>query len=193
MRVTRRGVLQGLTASVGLLNVPAIVIRASADAEPPPLRPGEILPDPDFSLLSPTTPFVVGIRPHREGGVCLKLEDEPIPSRIGPKFLIHNNGHGGAGITLSFGCASVVADHIQMLMRDMRRSRMRPSVAVGKAKAAEGVGLTCRVVILVPAFEPAAMGRCVATVVVPLAFPLGGARRARILFGQHYRPTEQPR
>ena len=77
---------------MGLLNMPAIVIRASADAEPPPLRPGEILPDPDFSLLSPTTPFVVGIRPHREGGVCLKLEDEPIPSRIGPKFLIHNYG-----------------------------------------------------------------------------------------------------
>jgi len=35
--------------------MPAIVIRASADAEPSPLRRGEILPDPDFSLLSPTT------------------------------------------------------------------------------------------------------------------------------------------
>ena len=64
------------------------------------------------------------------GGVCLKLEDEPIPSRFGSKFLIHNYGHGGAGITLSFGCASVVADHVQVLIRDMRRSRMRPSVAV---------------------------------------------------------------
>ena len=51
MHVTRRGVLQGLTASVGLLNMPAIVIRASAEAQPPPLRPGEMLPDPDFSLL----------------------------------------------------------------------------------------------------------------------------------------------
>ena len=82
------------------------------------------------SHLSPTMPFIVGIRPHRVGGVCLKLEDEPIPSRFGPKFLIHNYGHGGAGITLSFGCASVVADHVQALMRDMRRSRMRPSIAV---------------------------------------------------------------
>ena len=52
-----------------------------------------------------------------------------------------------------------------------------------KAKAAEGVGLTCRVVILVPAFGPATMGPCVATVVVPLASPLDGARRARILSG----------
>ena len=52
-----------------------------------------------------------------------------------------------------------------------------------KAKAAEGVGLTCRVVILVPAFGPATMGPCVATIVVPLASPLDGARRARILSG----------
>jgi hypothetical protein len=52
-----------------------------------------------------------------------------------------------------------------------------------KAKAAEGVGLTCRVVILVPALGPATMGPCVATIVVPPASPLDGARRARILSG----------
>jgi len=46
---------------VGLLNIPAIVIPASADVEPPPLRRGEILPDPDFSLLSPTTPFIAWV------------------------------------------------------------------------------------------------------------------------------------
>ena len=110
--------------------MPAVVIGASADVEPSRLRRGEILPDPDFSRLSPTRPFVIGIRPHREGGVCLKLKDEPIPSRFGPKFVIHNYGHGGAGITLSFGCASVVAEHVQTVMRDMRRSKTRPSVAV---------------------------------------------------------------
>jgi D-amino-acid oxidase len=130
MHLTRRSALQGLTASVGLLNMPAILSRAAADVEPAHLRYGEVLPDPDFSLLRPNAPFVVGIRPHRGGGVCLKLEDEPIQSQWGPKFLIHNYGHGGAGITLSFGCASVVADHVQELIRDMRRSRMRPSVAV---------------------------------------------------------------
>ena len=31
---------------------------------------------------------------------------------------------------MSFGCASVVVEHVQTLTRDMRRSRMRPSVAV---------------------------------------------------------------
>ena len=102
----------------------------STESAPSPLRSGEILPNPDFSLLKSTNPYLVGIRPHREGGVCLKLEDDHIPSRYGPKFLIHNYGHGGAGITLSFGCASVVVDCIQMLTRDMRRSRTRPSIAV---------------------------------------------------------------
>jgi glycine/D-amino acid oxidase-like deaminating enzyme len=129
--MTRRRILQGATASVGLLSMPAIATRAfaeTADVVQPPLRGGEILPDPDFSLLRPTNPYLVGIRPHREGGVCLKLEDETIASRRGSKFLIHNYGHGGAGITLSFGCASVVADHVQTLKREMRRAR--PSVAV---------------------------------------------------------------
>src|SRR5262245_39066205 len=134
MSVTRRRMLQGsATAAAGLLSVPAIVTRAfaeAADVVAAPLRAGEILPDPNFSLLDPTSPYRVGVRPHREGGVCLKLEDEPIACRYGPKFLIHNYGHGGAGITLSFGCASVVLEHVQTLTRDMRRSRTQPTVAV---------------------------------------------------------------
>src|SRR2546421_12914438 len=111
--------------------MPAAATRSLADDHPAaPLRGGEILPDPDFSLLRASDAYLVGVRPHREGGVCLKLDDELIPSQHGSKFLIHNYGHGGAGITLSFGCASVVADHVQSLMRGMRRSRTRASVAV---------------------------------------------------------------
>ena len=107
--------------------MPAAVTRSLADDHPAaPLRAGEILPDPDFSLLRASDAYLVGIRPHREGGVCLKLDDELIPSRHGSKFLIHNYGHGGAGITLSFGCASVVADHVAALKREIRR----PAVAV---------------------------------------------------------------
>jgi D-amino-acid oxidase len=125
--LTRRQLLQGATASVGFLAMPAVVTRSLADDHPAaPLRAGEILPDPDFSLLRASDAYLVGIRPHREGGVCLKLDDELIASGHGPKFLIHNYGHGGAGITLSFGCASVVADHVGILKRDIRR----PSIAV---------------------------------------------------------------
>jgi D-amino-acid oxidase len=125
--LTRRQLLHGATASAGLLAMPAAVTRSLADDHPAArLRGGEILPDPDFSLLRASDAYLVGIRPHREGGVCLKLEDELIPSRHGSKFLIHNYGHGGAGITLSFGCASVVADHVATLKREIRR----PAVAV---------------------------------------------------------------
>src|SRR5262249_32596600 len=131
--LTRRQVFGGTAASAAVLSMPAIVTRSLANVTElaaAPLRSGEMLPEPDFSVLRPTDPYVVGIRPFREGGVCLKLDDEPIASRHGSKFLIHNYGHGGAGITLSFGCASVVADHVRSVMGDMRPSRTRASVAV---------------------------------------------------------------
>jgi len=50
--LTRRQLLQDATASVGFLAMPAVVTRSLADDHPAaPLRAGEILPDPDFSLL----------------------------------------------------------------------------------------------------------------------------------------------
>ena len=133
MLISRRHVLNGLTAMAGRLGMAAIVAPTHADPAWPqqgPLRSGEVLPDPDFSLLRRTDPYIIGIRPHRKGGVCLELEEEPIESPSGPKFLIHNYGHGGAGITLSFGCAAVVAEHVHALTTAMRRTKRRPSIAV---------------------------------------------------------------
>ena len=46
----------------------------------------------------------VGIRPFRRGGVCLQAERLSDRRRV-----IHNYGHGGAGFTLSWGCARRVA------------------------------------------------------------------------------------
>lgn len=42
---------------------------------------------------------VVGLRPYRPGGFLVEAE------KLGDKLLIHNYGHGGAGITLSWGSA----------------------------------------------------------------------------------------
>ena len=47
---------------------------------------------------------VVGLRPYRPEGFVVDAE------RAGNKFLIHNYGHGGAGITLSWGTASLASD-----------------------------------------------------------------------------------
>jgi hypothetical protein len=67
-----------------------------------------------------------------------------------------------------------------------------------RAKVAGGVGLTCRVAILVPAFGIAAMGPSVATFAVLPASPLDEVRRARILSGNiihpdRFRPRLPPR
>ncbi|MEE8142160.1 MAG: FAD-dependent oxidoreductase [Planctomycetota bacterium] len=50
--------------------------------------------------------FVAGIRPYRRGG--FRLQAEP----VGERWLLHNYGHGGAGVTLSWGCAQEVRDQL---------------------------------------------------------------------------------
>ncbi|HEX3082774.1 MAG TPA: FAD-dependent oxidoreductase [Candidatus Saccharimonadia bacterium] len=47
-----------------------------------------------------------GLRPYREGGP--RLEAEP----LGNRQLVHNYGHGGAGVTLSWGSAHMALDLI---------------------------------------------------------------------------------
>ncbi len=47
---------------------------------------------------------VVGLRPFRSEGFVVAAE------RLGRKLLVHNYGHGGAGVTLSWGTASLAID-----------------------------------------------------------------------------------
>ncbi len=54
-------------------------------------------------LNSKVVEHVVGLRPGRP---TVRLESEP---QLDGKVVIHNYGHGGAGITLSWGCAEEVA------------------------------------------------------------------------------------
>ncbi len=47
---------------------------------------------------------IVGLRPYRNEGYLVEAQ------RVGSKLLIHNYGHGGAGITLSWGTATQAVD-----------------------------------------------------------------------------------
>ena len=60
---------------------------------------------------------VVGLRPYRPSGFVVDAE------RFGNKLLVHNYGHGGGGVTLSWGTASLAVN----LARDfLATSRARP-------------------------------------------------------------------
>jgi len=47
---------------------------------------------------------VVGLRPYRDEGFVVDTE------RLGHKLIVHNYGHGGAGMTLSWGTAALAVD-----------------------------------------------------------------------------------
>lgn len=47
---------------------------------------------------------VVGLRPYRPNGFVVEAK------RLGNKLLVHNYGHGGGGVTLSWGTASLAVD-----------------------------------------------------------------------------------
>ena len=66
------------------------------------------LPTPDFTF-DPDAPgaCVAGVRPYRTGSYRLDAET------VSGTFIVHNYGHGGAGITLSWGCAAKVKYIVQ--------------------------------------------------------------------------------
>ncbi len=63
----------------------------------------------DCRRLLPVEPHLlgarVGMRPHRQGGVCLAREHA-----ADGRLIVHNYGHGGSGFTLSWGCAREALD-----------------------------------------------------------------------------------
>jgi len=92
---------------------------------------GAILPTPNFSFTPPLR-CVAGLRPFRTSGFRLEVER---PAASPGKVIVHNYGHGGAGITLSWGCASKV--------RDLVRANLSPSGQNAVAVLGSGVmGLT---------------------------------------------------
>jgi D-amino-acid oxidase len=66
------------------------------------------LPTPDFTFdPNAAGACIAGVRPYRNGSYRLEAET------AAGKFIVHNYGYGGAGITLSWGCAAKVHDLVQ--------------------------------------------------------------------------------
>ncbi|HSK64553.1 MAG TPA: FAD-dependent oxidoreductase, partial [Pyrinomonadaceae bacterium] len=65
---------------------------------------------------------VVGLRPYRPTGFVVDAE------RFGNKLLVHNYGHGGGGVTLSWGTASLAVDLARDFVATHRTRRRRFAV-----------------------------------------------------------------
>ncbi|MEK6336824.1 MAG: FAD-dependent oxidoreductase [Acidobacteriota bacterium] len=95
--IDRRGFLRGAVASS------ALVIAA-----PSRVLAGGLIPARHFAPIKVSRDRVirevVGLRPYRPEGFVVSAQ------QIGRKLLVHNYGHGGAGITLSWGTASLAVD-----------------------------------------------------------------------------------
>jgi D-amino-acid oxidase len=71
--------------------------------------------------------FVAGVRPHRQGGARIELAP-PIEIEGQRRYLVHNYGHGGAGISMAFGSAERVGDLLAELLH--RDPSLRPDLAI---------------------------------------------------------------
>lgn len=88
----------------------------------------------------------VGLRPHRPSGFVLRAD------KLDEKLLIHNYGHGGAGLSLAWGCAQLVAE--AALATSERRAAVIGCGAVGLAAARQLQRVGFDVVIYAAAVPP---------------------------------------
>jgi D-amino-acid oxidase len=86
----------------------------------------EFLPCLRNARLDPAYPFAQGLRPGRDHNVRVERELR----RHGPMSMhrhsriVHSYGHGGAGWSLSFGCAEEVASLVEDALRDVPAGKM---------------------------------------------------------------------
>jgi D-amino-acid oxidase len=71
----------------------------------------EFMPILARAELDPNEPVRAGLRPLRNGNVCLEREDAT--------NIVHNYGHGGSGFSFSWGCAHEVAATVQQALTAM--------------------------------------------------------------------------
>ncbi len=99
--IARRRFLTAAALSPALGSLPAFSPARAADDH---ARPFEAPYAPVLSQPSREIRTVVGLRPYRRSGFRLERE------KFGRRDVIHNYGHGGCGVTLSWGCAQLAVE-----------------------------------------------------------------------------------
>jgi glycine/D-amino acid oxidase-like deaminating enzyme len=113
--ISRRNFIQGVAATTAL--TVAAPVRALATVPDRHFAPVKVSPDRVIRE-------VVGLRPYRDQGFVVSAE------RAGDKLIVHNYGHGGAGITLSWGTASLAVDLVPALgATGASRNSRRPAAS----------------------------------------------------------------
>ncbi len=105
---------------------PRRVATATPQAPAAPRRPMIYLPPVRVSA-ERVIRATVGLRPHRPSGFVLK------DARLDQKTVIHNYGHGGSGMSLSWGTGAMAAD--MALGHQERRAAVLGSGVVGLTAA----------------------------------------------------------
>lgn len=106
--INRRGFLSGAAASAALLTLrPTLAFDTKRHFARVKVARNRVIRE------------VVGLRPYRPSGFVVDAQ------RFGNKLLVHNYGHGGGGVTLSWGTSSLAVD----LARDflIARKSARPT------------------------------------------------------------------
>jgi D-amino-acid oxidase len=98
--MTRRGALKWMTLAVGAGLVGGCAPFPSTGSS---RRPRRVLA-PVRATEDRVIRQVVGLRPFRRSGFLVRAEPQ------GDKLLIHNYGHGGGGVSLSWGTADLAAE-----------------------------------------------------------------------------------
>lgn len=125
----RRALIRhGGLAALGLMTGACAPRSASVAASPAARRPPLVLPRvrASWDRIIRTT---IGFRPHRPGGFVLRA------GRLDAKTIVHNYGHGGAGMSLAWGTASMAAD--LALPHGDRRAAVLGAGVVGLTTARE--------------------------------------------------------
>ena len=134
MDIARRAALKMIASAAGAAMLEGCARRispvVSAQAPEPRLHLSRVDVRPDLEIRT-----VVGLRPFRPSGFVVRGE------KIGDKLVVHNYGHGGGGVTLSWGTSELAARMIDADAQQVaqsggtRRAAVLGAGAVGLASA----------------------------------------------------------